>query len=833
MEDLDGSVETIIIDRLGNSGLAAPAADLIVAALLGDDEVTRATSGADSDGAESGGAGLTWAAPPRPEPPRVYLRGISVAGFRGIGRTASLELRAGPGLTLVIGRNGSGKSSFAEAAELALTGENKRWSMPGRGVVWRNGWRNLHASDGARIAVDLAADGRPGVISVVREWPDGGGLADAVVYAQAPGTAREPFATLNWSAPLELYRPFLSYSELGALVSGKPTEMHDAVQAILGLDQLIDAERRLADARKHAEADSKRAAQALPDLLGRLREHPDERARTAMAALERGDWDLATITTLASGGDEGRDELADGLRQVAAFSLPSAESVTEAARRLGSAVDGVAALSGTPAADARRLAGLLTTALGHYGEHRGESCPVCGGRVLDAAWAETARADASRLTELARDADAAHAELDAASRALRNLVPPQPAVLSTGLPTGVSADLGPEVDLVGARAAWQGWADLVSTAAPRELADGADGSFAALTQAVAGARTQAAQALRRRSEDWRPIALALGGWAESARASERAAITLRHLRKAISWLRDTGKEVRNERLAPFAELSARVWEMLRQESNVELGPIRLEGSANLRRVSLDVTVDGVPGAALGVMSQGELHALGLALFLPRATASASPFRFLVIDDPVQSMDPAKVDGLARLLHQVATDRQVIVFTHDDRLPEALRRLGLPATIWEVARREQSLVELKKADDPVARYLDDARAVARSKELPEDARAVVVAGFCRSALEAACHEVIRTRRIGAGRGHAEVERVLGEAHTLHDVVALALFDDTRRGDRVVSKLRELAGQSGVNAFWAAKTGVHDAYQGDLRPLVQDTARLTEALMARPT
>jgi hypothetical protein len=102
------------------------------------------------------------------------------------------------------------------------------------------------------------------------------------------------------------------------------------------------------------------------------------------------------------------------------------------------------------------------------------------------------------------------------------------------------------------------------------------------------------------------------------------------------------------------------------------------------------------------------------------------------------MDPAKVDGLARLLSEVAIDRQVIVFTHDDRLPEALRRLQLPATVWEAVRRERSVVELKKNDDPVTRYIDDARAIALTGDLPEQARAVVVAGFCRSALEAACH-----------------------------------------------------------------------------------------------
>ncbi|HET6483139.1 MAG TPA: AAA family ATPase, partial [Actinoplanes sp.] len=60
--------------------------------------------------------------------PDVFLESIEVAGFRGVGRAVTLELQPRPGLTLVIGRNGSGKSSFAEAAELALTDDSMRWA---------------------------------------------------------------------------------------------------------------------------------------------------------------------------------------------------------------------------------------------------------------------------------------------------------------------------------------------------------------------------------------------------------------------------------------------------------------------------------------------------------------------------------------------------------------------------------------------------------------------------------------------------------------------------------------------------------------------------------
>jgi len=205
-----------------------------------------------------------------------------------------------------------------------------------------------------------------------------------------------------------------------------------------------------------------------------------------------------------------------------------------------------------------------------------------------------------------------------------------------------------------------------------------------------------------------------------------------------------------QRFAPVAESARSLWELLRTASSVELERVVLEGTGPMRRVTVDVTVDGIEGAALGVMSQGELHAMALSLFLPRATLPESPFRFVVIDDPVQSMDPARVDGLARVLAEVARSRQVVVFTHDDRLRESVRRLGIDARVIEVTRREGSVVELRAGLDPIARNLDDADAIARTPELPALVARQTVPGFCRAAIEAASIEVIRRRRIGAGK-----------------------------------------------------------------------------------
>ena len=108
----------------------------------------------------------------------------------------------------------------------------------------------------------------------------------------------------------------------------------------------------------------------------------------------------------------------------------------------------------------------------------------------------------------------------------------------------------------------------------------------------------------------------------------------------------------------------------------------------------------------------------------------------MIDDPVQAMDPAKVDGLANVLHRAARTRQIVVFTHDDRLPEAIRRLRLDATMLHVDRRARSAVAVQTSRSPVQRYLDGARGYARSDRLPPEVQARVVPMFCRNAVEAA-------------------------------------------------------------------------------------------------
>ena len=257
--------------------------------------------------------------------------------------------------------------------------------------------------------------------------------------------------------------------------------------------------------------------------------------------------------------------------------------------------------------------------------------------------------------------------------------------------------------------------------------------------------------------------------------------------------------------------------MMRRESSVDLGAIKLTGSGNQRKLVLDVTVDGSDASALGVMSQGELHALGLSLFLPRATVSGSPFGFVMIDDPVQAMDPAKVDGLAQVLAEVARTRQVVVFSHDDRLADAVRRLPLPPTVWEVQRHEQPEVRLVPSADPVARYLDDVRAVLRDRTCPRScvARSWRPAAAVRSKrpptrrsapLDSGAASGTRSSRTRCGLPTPRTRRSPWPSST-------SSLDSTGRG----------GGRPTLSA--RASRGAHaGGYAGDLTTLVEDAGRL---------
>jgi energy-coupling factor transporter ATP-binding protein EcfA2 len=822
---MDGPLLDLVVDRLAVAALAASVEDLVIAACEGQGALDDAMGGTPPERPQP----TSWASTTPAEPLGAYLTSLTVEGFRGIGPALTVDFTPGPGLTVVAGRNGSGKSSLAEAFEILLTGENQRWAGH-KTKVWQDGWRNLHRPDPVRIEADLAVEGVAGRTRISRTWTAGADLRSDMAWVQQAGHPREELSTLGWTAALATFRPFLSYNELGSMLEEGPSALFDTLSLVLGLDELTSAEGLLSRARLDLDKAHKAVAGTAKVLQTRLLGiQDDERARRAKAAMASIPWDLAAVEALVSAPSDA-DQTAEIsiLRRLTSIESPELAAIGNAATNLRHCADRAAAVAGTDAGRARDLSRLLTAALDHHRHHGAGSrtCPVCGtSGALGEAWTTETETHVKQLTAEAAEADAAHRALQAARDSARHLLTPVPAVLRQASALGI--DAGELIEAWSTFAAGPGGS--AATESDEALATHLEDTAPPVVDHALVVRQQAAEEMDRRNDQWRPLVTDLAAWAANARPLAQAANRLRDLKAAEGWMKLAAVDIRTERFQPIAGRAQAIWGLLRQQSNVDLAGIELEGANTRRRVTLDVTVDGVEGAALGVMSQGELHALALSLFLPRATLAESPFRFLVLDDPVQAMDPARVDGLAQVLEEISRTRQVIVLTHDDRLPEAVRRMGIPARMVEVSRKEGSVVTVRESSDPAHRVLADAFALAKTAELPAAAAARVVPGLLRLAVEAACTEVVRRRRIGRGEPHADVEELLADNLKLTPRLALALFDDVDRAGEVPGTVEGRFGRSKVDAYRRLNKGAHGGDAGDLLGLARNCEQLVDALL----
>ncbi|AUS78892.1 recombinase RecF [Actinoalloteichus sp. AHMU CJ021] len=761
---VDSSLVTQLAARATeDDSLGDRAKELVLAALESPDELADLLS---TIGGERGSAGEDTV-----RPVTAYLREIRVEGFRGIGSATTLSLHPGPGLTIVTGRNGSGKSSFAEGLETALTGGTFRWGgEPERSKQspWATQWRNLHHRGRCSVAVELAVDGAAENVLVGIDWDRDADYTDQQPWTQprtgtvlgrrVPG--RDP---LGWAEALRNYRPIMSYQEMNALLHATSMKLHEAIARILGLDRLTSAINHLKESRKAPKDEVEHADKLSRELRKTLADVPDDRAQRARTALGR-KRDLELLTSLATGTDERQQETTRSLRILSTLTAPAEDEVRDAADTLRAAHTAEQELTAHRARTEARRLDLLRQALELHAEQGERDCPVCGTGRLDGEWRRKAEdtlqehhLDAERQRRVAERT----AEARRQARALLESVPTPPA---TEEPLALPA-------LPALTAATNRWFD-----APTELPALADHLLARrpeLAAAMAEVREQAAAHLDEREERWAPVALELSRWLDANKRAEPHREVVRAADQAVKWLERNETTIRDERVAELSGQIQEVWASLRQESNVSLGNLTLEGRHTRRTVRFTAGVDGEEGSALGLTSQGESHALSLSLFLPRATAPSSPFRFVVLDDPIQAFDLSKIDGFVRVLERIAQDRQVVVFTHDDRLPQAVRTLGVKARVIEVTRGMNSTVKVRPCPSPAFRHVEDARALVKDPALPVEALHLALPGICRLAVESAAKDLHDRHQSRQGMSREERERRWEEARLTRERVTLAL------------------------------------------------------------
>jgi recombinational DNA repair ATPase RecF len=739
----------------------------------------------------------------------VFLKRLKVQGFRGIGSEVTLDLQPTPGLTVIAGRNGSGKSSLAEGLEVALTGTSYRWKK--RAAQWQGSWRNMHRSPPTIEATAVQSTGE--TIDVRVEWDDDANLSEQRTTVTRGGSDCS-LAELGWSTPLATSRPLLTYEELGTILTDTPSALHDALSRMLGLDDVAAAVRSLGEQKKYAALPKKELSDARAALTSRLEAITDPRAATALSLASARTPDPAALREVAAGVDASTLGRSAGLRDLVALQVPDRASVQTSADRLRGAVSRLASLADDGVAALERRLAVLGAALTAH-EHEGDmTCPACGVGQIDAARAAQVATEAEAARATLGELTAARAELADARQRARAVVAAVPRALHRPTEGAV------EEFRVAALEAWQAWAALPDD--DLALADHVTGRCPTLAEAVDRLQGAAAADAESLDEQWAQVAGSVAAFADVVERWAAAKPTAAHTAAAHKWLQDQEIVLKNERIAPIAEQAARIWELLRQESNVEISGIALHGANTRRKVEIKAEVDGVE-SGIAVLSQGELHALSLALFLPRATLDSSPFRFVVLDDPVQAMDPAKVDGLVVVLGEIAEKHQVIVFSHDDRLSAAVRRSAVPATVLEVTRGSSSAVSIANTYTPARRYLQDAAALVKDEHLPDVAMRRVLPGLLRMAVEAQARDRYFVVGLGAGHSHVDLEKTWDTTHTTRKRVALALgladIADWERNRSYPFRTRALT---------VTATAVHAGLDGEVGRALAATSLLVDEL-----
>ena len=341
-------------------------------------------------------------------------------------RAQTLELRPGSGLTLVVGRNGSGKSSFAEALEVLLTGDSLRWKE--RAAVWREGWRNLH-HPAASLARDVPRRGRARAVRGRR----GAGSP------RPPSRRRRPRRRSRRQAGV---RPRLAgLDDRAAHAPSLPLLQRAGLAARRGAVEAL--RRALVDPGPRGPGGGAgRAPGGAPlpreGAEGRDRgaRPPRRRSCARSTTSGRGGWwrpsTARSGTSARSRRSLGRPRRrerarprADVLRAIASLEPPDPARVAAAAAEMRAAA--AAAPRGARGRAAADRATRRRSSRARCSSTRPTATATarCAARkdALDGAWSKKQREAAARLREAAREADAVHERAEAARRLWEGLVP--------------------------------------------------------------------------------------------------------------------------------------------------------------------------------------------------------------------------------------------------------------------------------------------------------------------------------------------------------------------------------------------------------------------------
>ncbi|KQK28459.1 chromosome segregation protein SMC [Bosea thiooxidans] len=644
---------------------------------------------------------------------------VEVCGFRGF--RDKIRIDFGGGFTVITGRNGVGKSTLCDAVEFAITGLIEKYAVEKAAkesladYLW---WRGAGTPQAYYVtAAFIRGDGEPFTITRTREGSVDR-LPEEIHAALCSGPAPD-------DALRQLTRTSIIRDEWIAALSLdlSETERFDLVRSALGALEGAEAAVKAREVVTVADAAHSRNEAAYETARTRLGERLTQQSEI-QASLSRSGDGAAAFATVAAAVPEAptdmiarleaaRGALADGRARAAriadaveagrellalqrTFNAPDAaaareiamadlETAREAKDLAMAAVEGAEVLLAREE-DADAVAASLAILVEH-GERLGvhdEHCPLCAAKRSSAEFAAGLEAARRRISSLASGVQDARRRLAAASDAAR-----QEAEAFAMADAEVAAHKAEERTL---RTAEQTHAAFLERwrLDPRFLND--PEGLAAYLEAErdrlinlerALLVLDASQSVSRMAsieKNIEGLREEIEKLADAVSMSQAAVTNAREIERSVKRV---NAEIIDERLAQISPLLNELYQRLRPHADWRTIDYSIRGDVK-RFLSLKVG-DGLNPQF--VFSSGQRRAAGLAFLLSVHLARAwTPFRSLLLDDPVQHIDDFRALHLVEVLAALRLDRrQIICAVEDPALADLLCR-RLVSTNDEPGRR---------------------------------------------------------------------------------------------------------------------------------------------------